>query len=181
MISLNLTGSDISTILGATIAAVATLAGVALTSLFALRTARQTANDQNQRKDKEFRIAKLEDLYLLFDKWKVYLISTVTAYEGWHEGSVDATFIATALKDYDIYAPGDYQRFRLILELYFPELLEPYKKIELSRAQMAKLMCPPEKRWHPPESFDVAIEAFDEAAEDFKKSMVDFAQSSVHS
>ncbi|NER63552.1 hypothetical protein G3436_06125 [Pseudomonas sp. MAFF212427] len=62
---------EISTLIAAAVAAGATLIAVLLTSLFNFKTAKLNNQTQNRQKTKELKLERIEELYLLFDKWQI--------------------------------------------------------------------------------------------------------------
>ncbi|NER62527.1 hypothetical protein G3435_26495 [Pseudomonas sp. MAFF212428] len=63
---------EISTLIAAAVAAGATLIAVLLTSFIQLLKPRKLNNQtQNRQKTKELKLERIEELYLLFDKWQI--------------------------------------------------------------------------------------------------------------
>ncbi len=62
---------DIAIIIGGLVTAISTLLAVVITNLFNLKLSKSNSETQAKQKYAEQRILKIEEIYLLFEKWEV--------------------------------------------------------------------------------------------------------------
>lgn len=125
------------------IAAGATLLAVVVTSVFNIMVARLNINAQSRLRAKEVRIAKLEELFLLFDKWELNLSQVYLHHLRCYKGKLTFREVMDLVNKLDILAPGDAQKYRMIMDLHFPSLTNEYTQIEDARQHLIPFLSDP--------------------------------------
>lgn len=117
------------------VTAASTLIGVSITSYFSHRSARETLREQRQSKADERRLEKMEELFLLFDKWHLALIQVYLIHTQRHLGKLSMEECEEMAKDTVItIGPGEFQRIGMLIAVHFPELKKHWEKVEEARS-----------------------------------------------
>jgi len=139
-----MSGLNVSdSLLVAGIAAGATLLAVVVTSAFNIRVARLNIDAQSRSKAKELRIAKLEELFYLFDKWKINLTQIYLFHLRCYRGKLTFREVMDLVGKLDILAPGDALKYRMIMDLHFPSLTNAYSQVEDARKNLVPFLSDP--------------------------------------
>ncbi|MFP3458513.1 hypothetical protein R0J89_19890, partial [Psychrobacter sp. SIMBA_152] len=75
----------------------------------------------------------MEDIYLLFEKWEANFSAIYIMHLRCYFGKLDYQSVIDLTKDSKMLAPGDIQRFKMLMNIYFPEIISEYKKVEDAR------------------------------------------------
>lgn len=153
---------DLLPVLAAIIAAGAALCGVAVTNFFNIKVSRMNLETQIKQKSKDLRIQKIEELFLLFDKWCVDFSNYYFVHYRCYLGKISyaETLDIVVKKNNTLLAPGETQKYKMLIDLYFPSLSEDYQAIEKARKAIAPYFSDPRQSGL--------------NASDFKKLQIDF-------
>lgn len=126
---------EIAPLLSGVIAAVATLLGVAVASFFNLRVARMSIEAQSREKERALRLEKLEELFFLFDKWQVNFSNVYLYYLRCYKGILAFKDVLEAVNGLTFLAPGEAQKYQMIMDIHFPTLRASYFTVEQARIE----------------------------------------------
>lgn len=135
--------NEISTLIAAAIAAGATLIAVLLTSLFNYKTAKLNNQTQIKQKIKELKLERIEELYLLFDKWQINFSSIYIFHYRCYIGKLTYSQVLEGTTKLDLLAPGEHQKYQMIMTVHFHPLLKDYERIEKARRLIAPFLSDP--------------------------------------
>ena len=159
---------DIAIIIGGAITALSTLCAVLITSRFNLKLARINIDAQTQQKNKERKIQKMEDMYLLFEKWETNLSMVYITYLRCYCGKLDYQSVIDLTKDSTMLAPGDFQKLNMLMNVHFPEIVSEYKKVDDARKKMVPFLSDPRESGLNPKDFVELQEKFESVCITFK-------------
>ena len=125
------------------IAAGATLLAVVVTSAFNIIVARLNIDAQSRSKAKELRIAKLEDLFYLFDKWQMNFSQIYLLHLRCHRGKISYREVEELVGKQILLAPGEALKYRMIMDLHFPSLTKEYALVEDARKCLVPFLSDP--------------------------------------
>ncbi|HIF9210860.1 TPA: hypothetical protein ACX6QX_000118 [Photobacterium damselae] len=111
-------------VLGSAITAIATLLAVVITNYHNKKVL--LINNKNKiDKDKtERKLQKIEELYLIFSKWKNDTLKTTTLYAGYHNGKFSQAEINKNLPTVNGGLTYDPSKISVIIHIFFPELIK---------------------------------------------------------
>lgn len=159
---------EITPLIAAAIAALATLLAVLITSTFNFKTAKLNNKTQNQQKTKEIKLSKIEDLYLLFDKWQINFSNVYLLHYRCYKGKLTYTQVLDETMKLDLLAPGDYQKYKMIMAVHYPSLLNDYKVVENARSLLSPFLSDPNESRLSASDFEKLQIHFEKQAEEFK-------------
>jgi hypothetical protein len=159
---------DIAPILSGAIGAVATMLAVAVTGLVTLRVARLNLDVHRRQKSEELRLEKLEELYFLFDKWQTNFSNVYLHHLRCYRGQLAFRDVLEAIKSSSFLAPGEAQKYMMILAVHFPSLRAAYSPVETARGRIVPFLSDPSESKLTAEEFVKAQVAFEKACEEFK-------------
>lgn len=159
---------DVAIIIGGAITAFSTLCAVLITSHFNLKLAKTNIDAQTQEKNRDRKIQKVEDMYLLFEKWETNFSTIYITHLRCYFGKLDYQSVIDLTKDSTMLAPGDFQKFNMLMNVHFPEIISEYKKVEDARATMAPFLSDPQKSKLNPKDFVKTQENFESVCTIFK-------------
>lgn len=159
---------DVAIIIGGAITAISTLFAVLITSRFNLKLAKINLNAQTQEKNRDRKIQKVEDMYLLFEKWETNFSTIYIMHLRCYFGKLEYQSVIDLTKDSTMLAPGDFQKFNMLMNVHFPEIISEYKKVEDARETMAPFLSDPKKSKLNPEDFIKKQENFKSVCTTFK-------------
>ncbi|HDZ8893833.1 hypothetical protein [Aeromonas dhakensis] len=160
---------DITIIISGLITAVSTLLAVVITNFFNLKLSKSNSEMQAKQKYAEQRIIKIEETYLLFEKWEVNFSNIYLHHLRCYSGKLNYNQVLELTNKCDLMAPGEAQKLKMLILVHFPELEENYKEVDLARSKIAKFLCDPEKSKLRAKDFVIAQEAFEATCYKFKK------------
>ena len=134
---------EIAPLLAGVIAAGATLIAVVVTSSFNIRVARLNIEAQSRQKLRELKIQKLEELFLLFDKWQLDFSNIYLIHLRCYVGKLSYKEVMELLNRNPLLAPGEAQKYRMVMELHFPLLAKEYELVEAARKRIAPFLSDP--------------------------------------
>ena len=159
---------DIAPILSGAIGALATLLAVAVTSFFNFRVARLNLNEQRRHRSEEMKLEKLEELFLIFDKWQIHFSNIYLYHLRCYKGLLTFAQVLEAVNGSTSLAPGDAQKYKMLLEVHFPSLRTAYAPVEQARQMIVPFLSDPSVSKLNAKDFVNAQVAFEEASEKFK-------------
>jgi len=159
----------------------ATLLAVVVTSLFNIRVTRLNIDAQAQQKAKALRIAKLEELYFLFDKWQLNLSGIYLHHLRCYRGKLTCRQVMDLVNAPGLLAPGEAQKYRMVMELHFPSLATDYAQVEATRRRVVPFLSDPAVSKLGATEFVACQVAFESACEAFKSKISALAHEALAS
>lgn len=160
---------DMAIIIGGLITAISTLLAVVITNFFNLKLSRSNYETQAKQKYAEQRILKIEETYLLFEKWEVNFSNIYLHHLRCYAGKLSYSQVLDLTSKCNLLAPGEAQKLKMLIRVHFPELAEKYKEVDLARSKITKFLCDPEESKLSAKDFVVAQEAFEATCYKFKE------------
>ena len=140
---------DVAIIIGGAITALSTLCAVLITSRFNLKLAKINIDAQTKQKNEDRKIQKVEDMYLLFEKWETNFSTIYIMHLSCYLGEIDYKTVIELTKDSKIYAPiyapGDAQKFKMLMNIHFPEIVSEYEKVDNARRLIIPFLSDPQQ------------------------------------
>lgn len=136
---------DVAIIIGGAITAISTLCAVLITSRFNLKLAKLNIDAQTKQKNEDWKIQKVEDMYLLFEKWETNFSVIYITHLSCYLGKIDYKTVIELTKDSKIYAPGDAQKLKMLMNIHFPEIVSEYKKVDNARRLIVPFLSDPQE------------------------------------
>lgn len=159
---------DLYPLLTAMIAAGATLLAVMVSNHFNLRVAKLNNDSQSRQSAAELRLAKLEELYTLFDQWQLYLANLYLLHLRCYKGKLTYSQVCDLVLKSDKLKNGEAQRYLMLMEIYFPTLRPNYGPVEEARKRLAPFIDDPVKTKLNAEDLIRLQEEFEQACRAFK-------------
>ena len=166
---------DIVIIISGLITAVSTLVAVAITNIFNLKLSESNSEIQARQKYVEQRILKIEEIYLLFEKWQINFSNVYLHHYRCYLGRLSYSQVLELTKKCDLLAPGEAQKLKMLIDVHFPELEDKYKEVDLARGKIARFLCDPKESKLSGKDFVSAQEAFEGASSKFKEAISSLA------
>lgn len=159
---------EIAPLLAGAIAATATILAVMVTSAFNLRVAKINIEAQSKQKTKELKLEKLEELYFLFDKWQLHFGNIYLFHLRCYRGLLRFEDILELTSKLTTLAPGEAQKYKMIMMVHFPSLAHEYEPVETGRKLLVPFLSDPSKNKLTADEFEKLQISFEEASETFK-------------
>lgn len=169
---------DIAPILSGAIGALATLLAVAVTSFFSFRVAKLNLDEQRRQKSEERKLEKLEELFFLFDKWQINFSNVYLCHLRCYKGKLSFREVLETVNGFTFLAPGEAQKYKMILDVHFPSLQAAYSPIEVARQKIVPFLSDPSESKLNAHDFVNAQVTFEEACEGFKSCISSLVQTS---
>lgn len=169
---------DIAPILSGAIGALATLLAVAVTSFFNFRVAKLNLDELRRQKSEDRRLEKLEELFFLFDKWQINFSNIYICHLRCYKGKLPFRDVLNAVNGFTLLAPGEAQKYGMILNVHFPSLLPAYSPVEAARQQVVPFLSDPSVSKLNTQDFVNAQVAFEKACKEFKSCISSLVQTS---
>ena len=134
---------EIAPLFSGAIAAGATILAVIVTSFFNLKVARLNIEAQSRQNAIELKLAKLEELFFLFDKWQVNLTNIYLLHLRCYKGKLEFIQVMELIKEQTLLGPGDAQKYKMIMDIHFPSLKFAYASVEKARRHLAPFLSDP--------------------------------------
>lgn len=154
-------------VLTVAITAAATILAVIVTSFFNLRVARFNIDAQHHQKSIELKLLKIEELFFLFDKWvnftNIYLLHLRC-----YKGKLEFMQVMELIKEQTLLAPGDAQKYRMIMDIHFPSLKVAYLPVDEARKLIVPYFSSPSENKLSVQEFVNHQIAFEQACDLFK-------------
>lgn len=168
---------EIAPILSGAIGALATLLAVAVTGLVSFKLAKLNLEEQRRQRAEERRLEKLEELFLLFDRWQIDLSNIYLHHLRCYKGKLKYGEVMELVKGQTLLSPGDAQKYKMILDVHFPSLHEAYVPVEEARKRIVPFLSDPNDCKLSVHDFVNAQVAFEEASNNFKSGISSLARS----
>ncbi len=166
---------EITPLLTGVITATAAILAVVVTSFFNLRVARINIEAQIEQKTKDLKLEKLEELYLLFDKWQQNISKIYFIYLRCYRGALRFQDTHTLINQSNTLPPGDAQKYKMIIMLHFPSLAHAYEPVEAGRKSLVPFLSDPSKSKLSISDFEESQRIFEKACETFKSELSSLA------
>lgn len=170
---------EISALLAAALAALATLLAVSVTSFFNLKVAKINIEAQSRQKAKELKLQKLEELFFLFDKWQVNFSNVYLCHLRCYKGRLNFNEVLDHVNELSLLAPGDAQRYRMLMEIHFPSLVIEYTEVELARRRIVPFLDDPRESKLDVGEFEHLQVVFEQASDSFKAKISSLAHKTL--
>lgn len=169
---------DIAPILSGAIGAMATLLAVVVTSFFNFKVAKLNLDEHRRHRSEELKLEKLEELFLLFDRWQLNFSSVYLCHLRCYRGKLQFNEVLETVKGFNYLSPGDAQKHKMIMEVHFPSLKAAYAPVEEARSRIAPFLSDPAGNKLSAKDFESGQVAFEEACEEFKSCISSLAHES---
>jgi hypothetical protein len=170
---------EVAPLFSGAIAAGATILAVIVTSFFNLRVARLNIEALSRQKTVELKLAKLEELFFLFDKWQVNFANIYLLHLRCYKGKLEFTHVMELIKEQTLLAPGDAQKYKMIMDIHFPSLKAAYTSVEEARKHLAPFLSDPKSNKLSTDEFISYQVAFEKACDAFKVHVSSLAHEST--
>ncbi|MBU0808421.1 MAG: hypothetical protein KKD30_00635 [Gammaproteobacteria bacterium] len=134
---------DIAIIIGGLITAISTLLAIVITNMFNLKLSKANSDTQAKQKLAEQRILKIEETYLLSEKWETNFSKIYIMYLSCYLGKLNYKQVLDMTGKSDILAPGEAQKLKMLIFVHFPELASDYEEVNSARGEIARFLCDP--------------------------------------
>ena len=165
-----------TTLIACFITAASTLSGVALTNWFNARSLRLNLAEQARQKLADRRLAKLEELYVLFEKWEINFAQVYLAHLRCYTGKLSFAQVLELTKSSDMLLPGEHQKMMMLLNVHFPELLAKHAAVEAGRGEIAVFLRDPAETQLKSSEFVARQEEFETECRIFKAHLAESAR-----
>ena len=163
---------DIAIIISGVVTATATLFAVIITSYFNLKLAKQNIESQSHQNDKERKIDKIENIYLLFEKWEAHMDRVYLYYLQCCSGNSRYENMISGELNLKIIEPTDFIKLETLINIYTPEAIPKYSKVVEARERITDcMMINPQKSSPDLEKLHEEQRKFKEECKDFKTMM----------
>lgn len=158
-------------LLAAAIAPSATLLGVVITNRHGIRVAKLNNEAQNRQRDRDLRLEKLEELFTLFDAWRIKFAGFYIVHLRSYMGKLAYSQVLDMVLKQGAFENGEAQRYLMLMDLYFPTLRHAYEPVETARKHIAKFLDDPKKTGLSGSDFMEKQAEFEAACDGFKAAM----------
>jgi hypothetical protein len=162
---------DFATVLSGAIAAISTLLAVAITNRFNLKLAKLNADAQNNQKEGERRLEKIEQTYLLFETWETTFMGMCFLFVACYANKLDYQSAQKMIATSNPLLPGEFQKLKMLLFVHFPTLSGDFERVIEARDKIGPFLSDPSQSKLTLKDFEVAQKNFDKAAIDFKSKL----------
>lgn len=163
----------------AAVSAVAALIGVAVASIFAIKTARLNHREQRAHRMDERQLDRLEELHILFERWEMNLSQVYLFHLRYFKGSLSFSDVLALVKDLQVMEKGDFQRMNMILSLYAGSLSQQYQEVQDARKRLVPFLAESAPSSHSIEDFIEAQIHFETIASSFKNAIAQLVKSTL--
>lgn len=170
---------EFAPLLAGAVAAGATILAVMVTSVFNLRVARLNIEAQSRQKAKELKLEKLEELYLLFDKWQLHLTSIYLHYLRCYRRQLEFNDVLDLVNKLTTLAPGEAQKYKMIMMVHFPSLTSVYEQVDAARGRLVPFLSDPLKNKLSAQDFESHQISFEQSCEIFKSNVSSLAHTTM--
>lgn len=159
---------SLAPVFSAAIASIATLGGVYIANRYNRDLSERNRNVEQKQRKSELKLQKLEELYLLFEKWQtdlsnIYIIHLrVYVDQLSHEQALDLIHESYGSSN------GRYQSIQMLVNVYFSELSWDYQQVMDVRSTLSKFLSDPAESNLTASSFKKEQDRFDLICKDFK-------------
>ncbi len=157
------------------ITAISTLSAVLITNFFNLRSAKQNLDFMLEKKKSELKLEKIEELYVLFEKWQAALKSIYLTHLSVFVGELSHEQALEKGGNKNHYESEAFQKLKALLHIHFPELKEKYTPIDDARNDISPFLNDPKYSGLTEKEFCEKQDQFDSNCLDFKKALSGYA------
>jgi hypothetical protein len=152
------------------VTASAALLGVYITNLAQERRSRIEFQRSSMLKEQELKREKLEEMYILFQKWEKDVLSLCLNYILVYKGESSTEEAMSFFQKNRLQEKNDPQRLKMLMSLYFPDLEVKFKVVFEERGKVL-LYCMPHNEFKSEDlnEFIAAQEIFEVQTNLFKK------------
>jgi hypothetical protein len=156
--------------LGALMGAMASLLGVGLGGFINFKVAKLNVGEQRRQRAEELRLEKLEELYFLFDKWQINFSNVYLSHLRCYNGRMSFAEVVqfTNERANTLLAPGEAQKYKMLLDVHFPALEQAHARVEDARANIVPFLADPSVSRLSAQAFVAAQKTFEAACDEFK-------------
>ena len=136
-------------------------------------------NKKQKLKKQEFQREKLEEIYLLFDKWDANFGSTYLVYLHCYRSELTYQNVLQhieKLEKSNFLLPGEFQKLQMLINIHFPQLANDYISVDKARSKVAYFLVNPKEYNRSSEDFIKVQEEFEVASKEFKLKIITQAQ-----
>jgi hypothetical protein len=166
---------DVAVIVSGAITAFSTLCAVLITNYFNYRSLKTNLELTKEQNKIQLKSQKIEDLYLLFEKWQVTLSSMYLLHLRVFYNKLTFEQAQELTREPNTLETGDFQRISMLLNIHFPELLVLYKSVNIARKELVPFLSDPKETKLTAQSFIEKQEGFEEQCRIFKEKMSQLA------
>lgn len=134
---------EIASQLNGLIPAFTAIIAVIVTSFFNIKSTKLNINFQEKQKNKELKTLKLEELFYLFEKWQINFSHVYLLHLRCYRGLLEFEQTHIIIKDLNVLAPGDAQKYKVIMAIHFPSLENEYEPVEAARKLIVPFLSDP--------------------------------------
>jgi len=167
---------DFSSVLASIVTALATLAGVLIANHFNIRTTKLNIESQLWQKSNDRKIEKLEQIYLLFERWYHTVSSVYMTHYRCHRGHLEYSQVQELMKQQKVPEPGEAQKYKVLMDIHFSSLNRAHARVELARKNLVPFLGDPKKKQLAVSDFDARMDEFEEACSAFKSAISEAAK-----
>lgn len=153
---------DYSAIVSGIITAFSTLSAVLITNYFHLRHSKQSLDVTHERDRTQRKLEKIEEFYLLFERWEINLSNIYLYHLRAYRKRLTYSQVLEATSKKDNFLPADAQKLQMLLNIYIPELISEYEKVDSARSKIVPYIM------DDPEHNGLSAEGFVKLQEDFE-------------
>ncbi|HHX8634293.1 hypothetical protein ND925_17125 [Vibrio diabolicus] len=166
---------DIAVILSGLVTAVSTLSAVFITSYFNHKLSKSSLEREVEHKKVERKIEKLEEFYLLFEKWEVNFSNVYLLHYRCYKGKLDYSQVLESTSKPSLLLPGEAQKLLMLLNVHLQELIDEYKLVDKARSELVPFLCDPSERDLSADKFCEKQQSFESVCQEFKKKVCTLA------
>ena len=167
---------DYSAIISGLITALSTLAAVLITNYFNLKSSKQNSDIAHKRDKSQRRLEKIEEFYLLFERWETNLSNVYLCHLRAYTGHLTYRDVLEIVNKKDDFLSVDAQKIKMLMNVYMPELLSEYEKVEAARSMIVPyIISAPEENDLKSKDFVKMQENFEAACAKFKANISELA------
>ncbi|CCK76001.1 conserved hypothetical protein [Oleispira antarctica RB-8] len=167
---------DYSAIVSGLITALSTLAAVLITNHFHLKASKQNSSIEHQRDISQRKLEKIEEFYLLFEKWETNTSNIYLYHLRVYTGEITYKQVLEATNKKDNYLPNDVQKLKMLLNIHIPELVSEYEKVDAARSKVVPyIINSPNQNKLNTQDFILIQKHFDSTCKAFKAKLCELA------
>jgi hypothetical protein len=166
---------DVAVIVSGAITAFSTLSAVLITNYFNYRSLKTNLELTKEQNKVELKRQKIEDLYLLFEKWQANLSSVYLLHLRVFYNKLTLEQAQELTRKLNILETGDFQKITMLLNIHFHELLVLYKSVNIARKELVPFLSDPKETRLTAQSFIDKQEGFEDQCRIFKEKMSQLA------
>ena len=130
-------------------------------------------NKKQRLKKQEFQRDKLEEIYLLFEKWSTCFSTVYLDYLRCYRDRIPYDqVLENQLKESKLLLPGEAQKLQMLINIHFPNLTNEYFIVDNARSKVVTFFSDPQKNGLNANDFIRAQEEFEKVSYDFKAKII---------